>query len=159
VQRAPRRAADGRPQQAVDGRTPRRAADRRTPRRALRCRGVHVLTPWTVLGAHGHGPHPTTNGEWILLSAWLKQGRDGITLQRRVDLVLVFQIFFPEFENNFEGAFSRVEVALRSLRRFCLAISKNRTQNNFLISERKSIRLNRPFPAIFFFVLKRLEKF
>jgi hypothetical protein len=30
--------------------------------------------------ARGHGPYPITNGERILLSAWLKQGRDWLTL-------------------------------------------------------------------------------
>jgi hypothetical protein len=44
----------------------------------------------------------------LFIIAWLKQGRDWLTSQVRPDLVL--QIFFPKFENNFEAAFSRVEV-------------------------------------------------
>jgi hypothetical protein len=43
-----------------------------------------VTSPWEGKGmegdAHGHGPYPITNGERTLLSAWLKQGRDWLTL-------------------------------------------------------------------------------
>jgi hypothetical protein len=72
------------------------------------------VLPWRCSRARGP---PIVNGERTLLSAWLKQGRNWLALQERADLV--WQIFFPKFENNFEAAFSRVEVcdvfALRSL--------------------------------------------
>ena len=42
--------------------------------------GVFTEVPRTNGDAHGHGPYPITNGERVLLSAWLKQGRDWLML-------------------------------------------------------------------------------
>ena len=60
------------------------AALRREERRDRRLGGMiedfagrGAAAPWWPYsgGAHGHGPHPITNGERTLLSAWLlKQG-------------------------------------------------------------------------------------
>jgi hypothetical protein len=41
-------------------------------------------------------------------------------------LTVVLQIFFPEFKNNFEAAFSR---AGQGLRHFCLAIAAGKIAN------------------------------
>jgi hypothetical protein len=48
---------------------------------SLRHRRIVAETNSHPLGdAHGHGPYLITNGERILLSAWLKQGRDWLML-------------------------------------------------------------------------------